>query len=293
MVVPFAPGGASDFVARIIQPKLSDELGQRVVADNRAGAAGNIGVEIAARANPDGYTVLLGNIGTMAINPSIFPKFPIKPVRDLIGITLVADIPGAMGVHPSIPVANMREFIDYAKARPGQLNYGSSGGTSSQRLAFEVFMKETGIKLVHIPYKDGAGGATLALLAGEVATTQATVASYIPHVKSGKIRVIGVIAPKRIAQLPDVPIMAEQGFPDWVFGSWLGVHVPAGTPRPIVNKLYSALIKTMGDPWVIERFHAGGAEVVTSKSPEDYATFMRTQNDLWAKTIKEIGVTAE
>ena len=158
MVVPFAPGGASDFVGRILQPKLSDELGERVVVDNRTGAAGNIGVEVAARANSDGYTLLLGNIGTMAINPSIFPDFPIKPLRDLIGITLVADIPGALAVHPSVPATTVKEFIDYATARPGQLNYGSSGGASGQRLAFEVFMRTAGIKLVHVPYKDGAGG---------------------------------------------------------------------------------------------------------------------------------------
>ena len=293
MIVPFAPGGASDFVGRILQPKLGDELGQRIVVDNRTGAAGNIGVEIAARANSDGYTLLMGNIGTMAVNPSIFPNFPIRPLRDLVGITLVADIPGAMAVHPSVPVATVKEFIDYAKARPGQLNYGSSGGASTQRLAFEVFMRTTGIKLLHIPYKDGAGGSTLALLGGEVAATTATVASFIPHVKSGKVRVLAVIAPKRIPQLLDMPTMAESGFPEWVLGSWLGVHAPAGTPRPIVNKLYSDLIKIMSDPWVIERLGAGGAQVVTSSSPEDYAAFMRAQNELWGGVVREIGVTAE
>ncbi len=293
MIVPFAPGGASDFVARILQPKLGDELGQRVVADNRAGAAGNIGVEIAARSIPDGYTILLANIGTMAINPAVFPNFPIKPVRDLIGITLVSDTPGALGVHPSIPVTNIKELIAYAKAHPGQLNYGSAGPTSYQRLAFEVFMRETGIKLVHVPYKDGAGGATLALLSGEVAATVATVASYVPHAKSGKIRILAVIAPHRVAQLPDIPTMAESGFPDWVLGSWGGVHAPAGMPGPIVNKLFAAIVKAMNDPTVVERVRAGGAEVVTSKSPEEYGAFVRAQNELWLRTVKEIGVTAE
>ena len=293
MVVPFAPGGASDFMARILQPKLSDELGQRVVADNRAGAAGNIGVEIVARSNPDGYTILLGNIGTMAINPAVFPNFPIRPARDLIGITLVSDTPGALAVHPSIPVASVKELIAYAKARPGKLNYGSSGPTSYQRLAFEVFMRETGIKLVHVPYKDGAGGATLALLSGEVAVTTATVASYIPHAKSGKIRILAVIARQRVAQLPDIPTMAESGFPDWVLGSWGGVHVPAGTPSAIVNKLFAAIVKAMDDPAIVERVRAGGAEVVTSKSPQEYTAFVRAQNELWTKTVQEIGVTAE
>lgn len=293
MIVPFAPGGASDFVGRILQPKLDDALGQTVVVDNRTGAAGNIGVEIAARATPDGYNLLLGNIGTMAVNPSIFPNFPIKPLRDLIGVTLVADIPGALAVNASVPVATVKEFIDYAKARPGQLNYSSSGGASTQRLAFEVFMRKTGIKIAHIPYKGGAGPSTLALLGGEVEASTATVASYIPLLKSGKIRVLAVIAPQRIPQLPDMPTMAELGYPEWVLGSWLGVHVPAGTRRPIVNKLYSVIIKIMSDPWVIERLGAGGAQVITSKSPEDYAAFMRAQNEYWARVVKEIGVTAE
>src|SRR3990172_7737090 len=207
MIVPFAPGGASDFVARIIQPKLSEELGQQVVADNRAGAAGNIGVEIAARSAPDGYTVLLGNVGTMAINPSVFPKFPIKPLRDLAGITLIVDVPGAMGVHPSVPAATVKEFIEYAKARPGQLSYGSTGASSAQRLAFEFFMSKAGIKLLHVPYKGGAGPATTAVLAGEVTATMVTTASFVPHMKTGRIKVLAVIAPPRVAAPPAPPTM--------------------------------------------------------------------------------------
>lgn len=293
MIVPFGPGGASDFIGRILQPKLGEALGQSVVVDNRTGAAGNIGVEIAVRATPDGYNLLLGNIGTMAVNPSIFPSFPIKPVRDLIGVTLVADIPGALAVNASVPVKTVKEFIEYAKARPGQLNYSSSGGASTQRLALEVFMRKTGIKIAHIPYKGGAGPSTLALLSGEVEASTATVASYLPLLKGGKIRVLAVIAPERIPQLPDMPTMAELGYPEWVLGSWLGVHVPVGTPRPIVNKLYSAIIKIMDDPWVLERLGAGGARVAISKSPEDYAAFMRDQNEYWARVVKEIGITAQ
>lgn len=293
MVVPFGPGGASDFVARIIAPKLGQELGQQIVIDNRSGAAGNIGVEVAARASADGYTVLLGNVGTMAINPNVFPKFPVRPLRDFTGISMVSDVPGAMAIHPSVPGTTIKEFIDYAKARPGQLNYSSTGPSSAQRLAFEFFMSKAGIKLAHIPYKAGAGGATIALLAGEVSATMLTTASFIPHVKTGRLKVIGVVSPKRIPQLPDVPTLVESGFPELTLGSWQGVYVPAGTPRPIVNRLFAAVIKVMGDPEVIERYGAGGALVVTSKSPEDFAAFMKTQNEFWAKLVKQLGAVEE
>lgn len=293
MIIPFAPGGASDFAGRILQPKLSEELGQQVVVDNRTGASGNVGVEIAARANPDGYTIFLGNVGTQAINPSIFPKFPIRPLRDLIGVTLVVDVPGALAVHPSVPATTVKEFIAYAKARPGQLNYGSAGAGSAQRLAFEFFMHKAGINLVHIPYKGGAGAATLAILGGEVTATMLTVASFIPHLKGGKVKVLAVIAPKRVSQLPDTPTMVESGFPELRLGSWQGLSVPVGTPRAIVNRLYSAAIKTMSDPETVKRLTTGGAEVVTSKSPDEFAAFLRTQNEFWAKLVKQTGATAE
>lgn len=293
MIVPFAPGGASDFVGRIIQPKLSEELGQQVVADNRAGAAGNIGVEIAARSAPDGYTVLLGNVGTMAINPSVFPKFPIKPLRDLTGVTLIVDLPGAMGVHPSVPAATVKEFIEYAKARPGQLSYGSTGASSAQRLAFEFFMSKAGIKLLHVPYKGGAGPATTAVLAGEVAATMVTTASFVPHVKSGRIKVLAVIAPKRVSALPDVPTMVESGFPELTLGSWQGVFVPAGTPRPIVKRLYTAVSRTMEDTEVLKRLGTASAQVTLSKSSEEFAVFLKNQNEFWAKIVKDVGASAE
>jgi tripartite-type tricarboxylate transporter receptor subunit TctC len=293
MVVPFGPGGASDFVARIIAPKLGQQLGQQIVIDNRTGAAGNIGVEVAARASADGYTVLLGNVGTMAINPNVFPKFPVRPLRDFTGISMVSDVPGAMAIHPSVPGTTIKEFIDYAKARPGQLNYSSTGPSSAQRLAFEFFMSKAGIKLAHIPYKAGAGGATIALLAGEVSATMLTTASFIPHVKTGRLKVIGVVSPKRIPQLPDVPTLVESGFPELTLGSWQGVYVPAGTPRPIVNKLYATVIRVMGDPEVVERYDLGGALVVTSKSPEDFAAFMKVQNEFWAKLVTQLGAVEQ
>ena len=293
MVVPFAPGGASDFVARIVAPKLGEVLGQQVVTDNRAGASGNIGVEIAARAPADGYTLLLGNVGTMAVNPAIFPKFPVNPTRDFVGLSLLVDVPGAFAVHPSVPAKNVADFIQYAKSKPGQLNYGSSGAGSAQRLAFEFLMNRSGIKLAHIPYKGGAGAATTAVLAGEVVATMVTVASFISHHKSGKARVLAVMAPQRVAALPDVQTMTEAGFSELTLGSWQGMYVPKGTPKPAVSKLYDALMKTMSDGDTMKRLQTGGAEVVTSKSPDEFAGFMKTQNAFWAKIVKDVGAVAE
>jgi len=293
MIIPFGPGGSSDFVARIIQPKMTELLGQTVVADNRAGASGNVGVEIAARSAPDGYTLFLGNVGSTAINPSIFPDFPIRPARDLIGLTLLVDVPGAFAVHPAVPANTVKEFIDYAKSRPGQLNYGSSGSGSAQRLAFEFFMSKSGIKIVHIPYKGGAGAATAAVLGGEVAATMVTVASFIPHVKSGRARVLAVMAPRRSPALPQVPTMAESGFPELTLGSWQAMYVPKGTPKAVVGRLYAVMIKTMDDPEVAKRMANGGADVVTSKSPEEFAKFLQEQTEFWAKIVKAVGATAE
>jgi len=273
MIVPFVPGGSSDFVARAIQPKMIELLGQLVIVDNRSGA--------------------YGNVGSTAINPSIFPGFPIRPVRDLIGLTLLVDVPGAFAVHPSVPANTVKEFIDYAKARPGQLNYGSSGAGSAQRLAFEFFMQKAGIKLVHIPYKGGAGAATLAVLAGEVSATMLTVASFVGHVKSGKAKVLAVMSPTRSHALPQVPTMAESGFPELKLGSWQAMFVPSGTPRPIVNRLYGVMIRTVEDPETAKRLAAGGADIVTSKSPDEFAAFLKEQTEFWAKIVKAVGATAE
>jgi tripartite-type tricarboxylate transporter receptor subunit TctC len=293
MVVPFAPGGASDFVGRLIQPKLVQELGQQVVIDNRAGASGNIGVEVAARATADGYTLLLGNIGTMAINPSIYPKFPINPVRDFIGVTQVVDVPVGLAAHPSVPVKTMREFIDYAKAQAGKLNYGSAGAGSNGRLEMEQFMRAAGINLTHIPYKGGAGAAAAALVSGEVSVAFVSLASVMPHVRAGRLKILGVSAPKRVAALPDVPIMPELGYRDMTTGSWQGVYVPAGTPRPVVNRLFTAFTKVMADAEVEKRVGDSGAQVIVSRSPAEFAVFMKEQNERFAKVVKQIGGITE
>ena len=293
MIVPFAPGGASDVVARILSPGLTKELGQTIIVDNRSGASGNIGVAAAAQAPADGYTILLGNIGTMAINPGLFPKFNVSPVRDFVAITQVVDVPTALAVHPSVPVKSVKEFIDYAKARPGKLNFGTAGPGSNGRLEMEMFMRTAGIELVQIPYKGGAGAAAIGLLGGEVHCAFVTLASIMPHVKAGKVKVLAVAAPHRIATLPDVPYFPEIGYKNMKSGSWQGAYAPKGTPEPIVKRLHAAFGKVLADPGVVKRFQDSGAEAVVSKSPAEFAEFMKDENEKWLKVIKEVGVVME
>ena len=283
----------SDFVGRIIQPKMGDELTQQVVIDNRTGAAGNIGVEVAARAQPDGYTLLLGNIGTMAINPSLYLKFPIKPVDDLVAITQVVDVPGSLVVHPSLPVNNVKELVEYAKANQGKLNFGSPGTGSANQLEMESFMRATGIRMTHIPYKGGAGPAAIALLGNEVQLMFVTLSSSITFVKQGRLRALGIVAPKRVAAIPDVPTMAESGFPSMTVGSWQGLFAPKGVPADVVKKLYAVMMKVMDDANVRKRLAEGGVDVVVSKSPEAFSQFVKAENLRWGKVIKEAGVVAE
>ena len=293
MIVPFAPGGASDVVARIITPGLTKELGQTIIVDNRSGASGNIGVAAAAQAPADGYTILLGNIGTMAINPGLFPKFNVSPVRDFVAVTQVVDVPTALAVHPSVPAKSVKEFIEYAKARPGKLNFGTAGPGSNGRLEMEMFMRAAGIDLVQVPYKGGAGAAAIGMLGGEVHCAFLTLASIMPHVKAGKMKVLAVAAPHRIATLPDVPYFPEIGYKSMRSGSWQGAYAPKGTPDAIVKKLHAVFTKVMADPGVVKRLQDSGAEVVTSKSPQEFAVFMKEENEKWLKVIKEVGVVME
>jgi tripartite-type tricarboxylate transporter receptor subunit TctC len=290
MIVPFAPGGASDFVARIIQPKFMEELGQQIVIENRAGAGGNIGVEVVARAESDGYTMLLGNVGTMTINPHLYKNFKIKPMQDLIGISAIADLPGGIAVHPSVPVNTVKELIAYAKASPGELNYGSAGVSSAQSLSFEFFIDSVGLNIQHVPYKGGAGAATIGALSGEVKIAVGTMASFAPHHSSGKLKVVGVLAEKRLASHPNLPTLVESGFPELTTASWQGIFVPKGTPRPIVNKLHTALMKVLEDKAVNDRFAQVSAVTIANKSPEDFAVFIKKQTDFWGGLIKRLNV---
>ncbi|TMG83517.1 MAG: tripartite tricarboxylate transporter substrate binding protein [Betaproteobacteria bacterium] len=293
MVVPFAPGGASDFVARILSPKLSELLGQQIVVDNRPGASGNIGMELAAKAPADGYTIYLGNIGTIAINPAIFPNLTLNPTKDFIPISLVADVPSILVANPSVPANSVAEFVALAKSKPGELNFGSPGSSTLNRLEMEHFMKLANLKIVHIPYKGGAGPAVIGLLGGETQVMFVTLSSAISFIQAGKLKALGISTAKRIDALPQVPTMAEAGYPEMVSSSWQGVFVPAGTPRPIVEKLHAALLATLDTPEIKQRFAGGGVNVVTSKTPEDFISFVGAETTRWGKVAKESGATID
>jgi tripartite-type tricarboxylate transporter receptor subunit TctC len=293
MVIPFAPGGASDFVGRIIQPRLGELLGQSIVIENRAGASGNIGLETAAKAAPDGYTVFLGNVGTTAINPSIFKTLAVVPTRDFVAITQVVDVPSALVANPSFPPNSARELIEFVKPSPGKYFFGSPGPGSANRLEMERFMKSSGIQMTHVPYKGGAGPAITGLLAGETSTMFVTLSSAASQVRAGKLKLLAVAAPQRVAAFPSAPTLAEEGLPEMTHGSWQGVFVPTGTPPEIVVKLYAAVIQTMATPEVKKRLGESGVDVVTSSSPAEFAAFLRVETEKWAQVVKESGATVE
>jgi tripartite-type tricarboxylate transporter receptor subunit TctC len=292
MIVPFAPGGASDFVGRIIQPAMNDQLKQQVVVDNRGGAAGNIGVEAVVRATPDGYTFLLGNVGTMAINPNYYVKFPYRPLKDLIPVTQVVDVPGCIVVHPSLPAKNVKELIAHLKANPGKLNYGAPAPSSANNLEMVMFLNATSTNAVQIAYKGGAGPAMIGLLGNEVQMMFVTFSSAVNFAKQGRVRMLGVISPDRNPAYPEIPTMREQGL-DMVVGSWQGLFVPKGTPQPVVNRLYKVGIEMMKDPLVMKRMTDGGVTIITSKSPADFVAFVQKETERFGKVIKDNNIQTE
>jgi tripartite-type tricarboxylate transporter receptor subunit TctC len=293
MIIPFAPGGAAHLVGRIFQPRLSEVLGQQVVIENKPGASGNIGLEAAAKAAPDGYTIYLGNVGTVAINPGVFLKLTVNPIKDFIAVTQIVDVPGVLVAHPSFPPNTLKEMIAYAKANPGKLNYASPGSGSQNRLEMELIKRAQALDMVHVPYKGGAGPAVAGLIAAETHMMFTTVSSALPHIQSGRLKPLVVVAGKRLAQMPNVPTMVESGYPDSTSGSWQGIFVPAGTSKEIVGRLYTALLQTMKTTDVVERLAKGGVEVVTSASPAAFASFVAADTQRWAKVAKEAGATVD
>src|SRR5262245_4978754 len=292
MIVPFAPGGASDTVGRIIQPAMTELIKQQVVVDNRGGAAGNIGVEAAVRANPDGYNFLLGNIGTMAINPVYYTKFPYKPLKDLIAVTQIVDVPGCLVVHPSLPAKNVKEIIAHLKSNPGKLNYGAPAPSSANNLEMIMFLRATGTDAVQIAYKGGAGPAMIGLLGNEVQMMFVTFSSAVNFAKQGRVRMLAVVSPERNPALPDVPTMREQGL-DMVVGSWQGLFLPKGTPQAVINKLYQVGVEMMKDPLVIKRMGENGITIVSSKSPAEFTAFVKAETDRFGKAIKDASIPTE
>jgi tripartite-type tricarboxylate transporter receptor subunit TctC len=293
LIVPFAAGGTSDVLARILQQGLAERLGQPVVIQNRAGASGNIGMDAAARSAPDGYTVFLGNIGAIAINPAVFRDMAISPGRDFIAITEAVDVAHALVVTPTLPVKTIAELVAYGKANPGVLNFGSTGSGSLSHLELEEFRRAAGIDIVHVPYKGGAGPAANALIAGEVHAMYATLSSVLGHIQSGRLRALGISTPKRIDALPQVPTMAEAGFPGMTGGSWQGFFVPADTPRPIVDRLHAAVVAALTTPETAQRLTNAGMTVVTSRSPEAFAAYVNAEIARWGKVVRESGATVD
>lgn len=290
LIVPFPAGGVTDIVARLVASKLSLEIGQPVVVDNRAGASGAIGAEAGAKAAPDGYTLIMGNISTLAINPATFAKLPYDPVTSFEPVSMVAIQPLIIAVHPSLPVRTLDELIQLAKSKPGTLNYGTAG--SSIYLAVELFSTSAGIKLNHIPYK-GSAPAITDLIGGQIQVLFDPFSSLYPHVASGKVRGLAITTERRSAVAPGMPTVMESGAAQqYDVSSWQGIVVPAGTPKPIVQRLHRDLVKVLGATDVKEKFAQYGAEAVAS-TPEQFGAFIRQEIGRWQKVAQYSGVKPE
>lgn len=290
LVVPSAPGGGTDITARMIAPKLSEYLGQQVVVDNRAGAGMMIGAELVARSAPDGYTLLLF-ANPLAINPAIYKKMRYDALRDFAPISQVISLPNMLVSHPSLPIRTVKELIAFAKARPGQLTYASAGVGTSLHLFTELFLSMTGLRMIHVPYK-GSGQGVVDVIAGHVPLMAPTIFVALGYVRDGRLRGLGVTSAKRVPAAPDIPTIAEAGVPGYEATNWVGVSVPAGTPREIVNLLYSNVVRVLQQPDIKARLSADGAEPVGS-TPDEFSAFMRSETAKWAKVVKNAGIQPE
>jgi tripartite-type tricarboxylate transporter receptor subunit TctC len=290
LIVPYAAGGNADIVGRIVADGLTTRLGQQVVVDNRAGGASIIGTELAARAPADGYTLLLV-ASTFAVNPSLVPKLPYDTLKDLVPISLVGQTPQVLVVTPSLPASTVKEFVAYAKSKPNALNYGSTGVGSTANMAGALLNLMAGIQLVHVPYKATAQS-LVDVMAGHLHVAIPSLTSSIPHIRSGKIRPLGLTSSKRSAQLPEVPTIAEAGVPGYQAVIWNGVLAPAGTPKPILERLSRDVAETMRSPEASKRYAALGAETIGS-TPQEFAKFLREEIGQYARLIEAAGLKTE
>ncbi len=290
-IAPFPPGGSTDFLARIVALKMSEAMGQQVVVENRGGAGGTIGVEAAARAAPDGYTIVMGHIGTFGVNPTLYPKLPYDAIKDFAPITLLAMVPNGMVVHPALPVRSVKDFLAIARAKPKALLYGSGGNGSAAHLAAAYFEWLAKIQLTHVPYK-GTGPALIDLVAGQTSMMITGMPAVMPHTRSNRLRLLAVGNTKRLALLPDVPTIAESGYPRFEAYGWFGVIAPARVPKPIVSRLNSEIIKAVNAPDTQQRFTTAGVEPMTS-TPEQFGQFIRSEAARFGKVIKDAGIKGE
>ncbi len=291
LLVPAAPGGGADFLARIVSVKLSEALGQSVVVDNRAGASGTIAADATAKAAGDGHTLLLGQSTSIVIAPQLYPRLPYDTLRDLKPVTLVAEVPNILVVNNSVPAANLKELIALAKAKPDTLNFGSAGNGAPSHLAGEMFKTATGTRLTHVPYK-GAGPAVNALLSGEIQIMFAPMVAVLPQVKSGRLRALGVTSARRSASIPELPTLAESGLSGYEISSWFGFFVPASTPTAVVDRIHRETARVLKMPDVVERLGKEGAEPVGS-SPAEFSTYVRNEFGKYSKVIKDNGIKAD
>lgn len=292
LVVPYPAGGPVDVIGRLLGQKLTENLGQQVLIDNRAGANGIIGVEMAAKSAPNGYTLLMASTSTHSINPLMYSKLSYDPVRDFAPVAMLAVRPYILVVHPSVPAKTVKELIALAKSKPGELTYASGGGIGSgNHLAGELFKATAGVDILHVPYKGGAPALT-ELLGGQVAIFFAPIPIALSHVQAGKLRALAVTGATRAAVTPHLPTMSEAGLPGFEFSIWDGVLAPANTPKEIITKLNAAIVKILQMPDMKEKFSTMGADA-TSSTPEQLAALMRAEADKWAKILKESGARME
>jgi len=287
LLVPFPPGGAADLMARSLGQKLSQQLGQAVVLDNRGGAGGTIAAETVARAAPDGYTLLFGTMGTQAINPNLYAALRYDPLKDFAPVSLTHATPRVLVVHPQVAVKNIAELIALAKARPGEITFGSAGNGSSGHLAGEYFKSLTGVSMTHVPYK-GTSGAMVDLLAGRISMSIDAPAAYLEYIRNGQVRALGVTSLKRMAILPEVPTIAESGVPGFDISNWLGVLAPAHTPAAIVNRLNGEIVQAMNDAQMRKQLGEAGIEAMSS-SPAQFSAFINSEVAKWARVVKASG----
>jgi len=291
IVVPFAAGGTTDILARLVGQHLSTELGQPVVVENKAGAGGNIGAALAAKAPADGHTLFMGTVGTHAINASLYKKLPYDPIKDFAPLTRVAMVPNLLVAHPSQPFKTVQEMIAYAKANPGKINFGSPGNGASPHLSGELFKSMAKVDMVHVPYK-GSAPAVSDLLGGQISIMFDNLPSVIPHVRSGKLRAIAISTAKRSADLPDVPTIAEAGVSGYEATSWFGLFAPAATPAPVLSKISAALSKVLANAEVKKKIDDQGGEPA-NETPAQFADFIQKETLKWGKVVKESGASLD
>ena len=287
IVVPYAPGGATDIIARIVGQRLTETMGQSFVVENRPGANGNIALETVAKAPPDGYTLLVGNVSTNTINENVYAsQLSIRPTRDLIAITKLVEIPHVVVASASFAPNSIGELVAAAKKEPGKINYASVGMGSYPHLDMERLMKAAGIELTHVPYKGGAGQAIPAMLAGEVQVGFFNMASLLPHIKSGRVKALAAVPAQRLPELPNVPTLAEQGYPGIGTNAWQGLFAPAATPKPIVDKLYDTVVSVLTKPEEKEGLAKKMMSVEVSKSPQEFSELVRKETQSWGEFLR-------